>query len=111
MGNCPEGAKIKPLGGLKTFPGSFVFQSLRRQTFKGRLTRRQMKLVICLIIGVLLYGSNAWAGCKSDCRNEYDSEVESCKTQYDDPHDADELQTCMDNAKSEYDSCIHECEN
>ena len=70
-----------------------------------------MKLLICLIIVVLLYGSNAWAGCKSDCQEEFESAVESCKTQYDDPDDADELQTCMDNAKSEYESCINDCED
>jgi hypothetical protein len=36
-----------------------------------------------------------WAGCKSDCRDEYDSEIESCKSQYDDPDDADELRQCI----------------
>jgi hypothetical protein len=30
-----------------------------------------------------------WTGCKSDCRYEYESEVESCKLMYDDPDDAD----------------------
>jgi hypothetical protein len=70
-----------------------------------------MKLLICLIIVVLLYGSNAWAGCKSDCQEEIESAVESCKTQYDDPDDADELQICIDNAKSEYESCINDCED
>ena len=70
-----------------------------------------MKLLIPVFMIVLLYGLNTWAGCKSDCQDEYASAVESCKTQYDDPDDADELQTCMDNTKSEYDSCIDECEN
>ena len=50
-----------------------------------------------------------WAGCKSDCRDEYDSEIESCKSQYDDPDDADELRQCIQNAKDEYESCIEEC--
>ena len=33
-----------------------------------------------------------WAGCISDCKDEYDSDVKSCKSQYDDPEDADDLQ-------------------
>ena len=49
------------------------------------------------------------AGCISDCKDEYDSEVESCKSQYDDPEDADDLQQCIENAKDEYQSCIDEC--
>jgi len=33
------------------------------------------------------------------------------RTEQDDPDDADELQVCIDNAKSEYESCIDECED
>jgi hypothetical protein len=50
-----------------------------------------------------------WAGCKSDCRDEYDSEIESCKSQYDDPDDVDELRQCIQNATDEYEFCIEEC--
>ena len=50
-----------------------------------------------------------WAGFKSDCRDEYDSEIESCKLQYDDPDDVDELRQCIQNATDEYESCIEEC--
>ncbi len=35
--------------------------------------------------------SIAAAGCKSDCRDEYDLAVESCKLLHDNPDDADEL--------------------
>jgi hypothetical protein len=49
------------------------------------------------------------AGCISDCRDEYDSEVDNCRNQYDDPDDADDLRRCIDNAKDEYDECTHEC--
>jgi hypothetical protein len=60
---------------------------------------------------ILLSGSSAmiWAGCKSDCRDEYDSEIESCKSQYDDPDDVDDLRQCIQNATDEYESCIEEC--
>ncbi len=55
--------------------------------------------------------SSVWAGCKSDCRDQYESEVESCKSTYDAPEDSDDLSMCIDNAKDEYNGCIEECEN
>ena len=70
-----------------------------------------MKLFISLVVVVLLCASPGWAGCKSDCANDYESEVNSCKTQYDDPENAEELQMCFDNAKVEYDECVNECED
>ncbi len=53
----------------------------------------------------------AWAGCKSDCKDQYESEVESCNSIHDDPEDSDDLRMCIDNAKDDYDSCIDGCEN
>jgi hypothetical protein len=70
-----------------------------------------MRFLISLVIIILLYMPNAWAGCKSDCQDDYQSEVQSCKGNYDDPDDADELKICLDNAKSEYDACVNECED
>jgi hypothetical protein len=60
---------------------------------------------------VLLAASSAlvWAGCISDCKDNYDSEVESCKLMYADPDEADDLQQCIQNAKDEYQSCVEEC--
>jgi hypothetical protein len=70
-----------------------------------------MRLLVALAMVVILCASHAWAGCKSDCQDEYESEVDACKMQYDDPDDAHMLKMCIDNAKSEYESCIDECEN
>ena len=70
-----------------------------------------MKFLISLTIALLLYFPNAWADCKSDCRNEYESAVKSCKEQDNDPDDADELQSCLDAAKGDYESCMDECED
>jgi hypothetical protein len=66
-----------------------------------------------LIFVLIIFGFSlrSIAGCKSDCQDEYESAVESCKEQYDDPDDADMLKVCIDNAKSEYDLCIDDCEN
>lgn len=70
-----------------------------------------MRLLICLALVVLLHVPKVWADCKSDCQDEYQSEVNSCKTQYDNPDDADELQMCLDDARIEYESCIAECKD
>ena len=51
------------------------------------------------------------AGCKSDCLVEFESEVEPCQEMYDDQGDTESLKVCIDEAKSEYQSCIDECEN
>jgi hypothetical protein len=65
-----------------------------------------MRFLMSLVIVVLLSMPNAWAGCKSDYQDDYQSEVESCKANNDDPDDADELKIYLDNAKSEYDAAI-----
>ena len=74
---------------------------------------RKKWIIVAFIFVLLIFGFSlrSMAGCKSECREEYESEVESCKEQYDDPGDAGMLQTCIDDAKREYQSCIDECEN
>ena len=72
-----------------------------------------MRLLIgCLAAVLILFGSQAWADCRSDCEDDYRAEVESCKSLHDDPNDPDdvgELEVCMESAKKEYESCINEC--
>ena len=70
-------------------------------------------IIVLLICVLILFGFSlrAIADCKSDCQDGYESEVESCKEQYDDPDDADVLKICIEDAKSGYESCIDECEN
>jgi hypothetical protein len=76
-------------------------------TFKQVTIRRfALPLILLAASSVMV-----WAGCKSDCRDEYESEVDSCKLLYDDPDDAFDLQLCIQNAKDEYQSCIEECDN
>ena len=69
--------------------------------------------VVVFVFAVIIFGFSlrSVAGCKSDCQNEYESEVESCKEMYDDPGDANMLRMCIDDAKGQYQSCIDECEN
>ena len=58
------------------------------------------------ILGMVL---SARTACKSDCRDQYESQVEACNSTYDDPQDSEDLRTCIDNSKNDYDSCIEEC--
>jgi hypothetical protein len=51
------------------------------------------------------------AGCVSDCREQYQSDVDDCHRLHDDPDDADDLRRCIDDAKSEYDDCVEECKS
>jgi hypothetical protein len=52
------------------------------------------------------------AGCKSDCRDEYEADVRSCKSMHgDDPEDAASMKSCIDSAKSDFDSCEDECDS
>ena len=68
-----------------------------------------IKRLLLLSVSLLASSILVWAGCISDCKDEYDSAVESCKSMYDDPDDADDLQQCIESAKDEYQSCIEEC--
>jgi hypothetical protein len=70
-----------------------------------------MKRIILPAVLVVMSSAMIWAGCKSDCRGEYESGVDSCKLLYDDPDDAFELQQCIQNARDEYESCVEECDS
>ena len=74
-------------------------------TFKQVTIRRfALPLILLAASSVMV-----WAGCISDCKDEYDSEVESCKLMHEDPDEADDLQLCIESARDEYQSCIEEC--
>jgi hypothetical protein len=51
------------------------------------------------------------AGCMSDCKDKYQSDVEDCHHRYDSPDESDDLRRCIDDAKSEYDDCAEECKS
>ncbi len=69
-------------------------------------------IIVAMFSVLIIFGFSlqSIAGCKSDCRETYESEVEACKGAYADPGEAGELQTCIDEATSQYQSCIDECE-
>jgi hypothetical protein len=63
------------------------------------------------LIGTLWISGVASAGCKSDCADAYESAKDDCNLLHDGPEDADDLRMCIDNASSEYEDCIDECES
>lgn len=63
-----------------------------------------------LTLGVLAL-LPARAGCVADCRDEFDSAVQHCKLMWDDPDESDDLEMCLQDAKSQYQDCIEECKS
>ena len=66
---------------------------------------------LLLLLAALLVPSYSISACKTDCRDQYDSEREDCLSQYEDPDEADDLQACLQDAKAAYEDCIEECES
>ena len=56
-------------------------------------------------LGLPCWSSVSWLSCRREqaayrtAEIEYDSEIESCHTMYDDPDDADDLRMCIQNAR------------
>jgi hypothetical protein len=70
-----------------------------------------IKRLILLLLSLFASSVLVWAGCVSDCKDDYDSALESCKSMYDDPDDADDLEQCIQSAKDEYQSCVEDCKD
>lgn len=82
-----------------------------KNKFKGG---KKMVRVIAVFFGVLIainiFIIPVFAGCISDCRNEYESEVQSCQIIWGDDPDNDFMyKNCIDDAKSTYESCKDDC--
>ena len=75
------------------------------------LTHKRLGIIGAITFSLLIHPTLGKAGCKSDCEDEYSSEKESCMFLHDEPDEADYLRMCIDNAKSEYDDCIGECDS
>ena len=68
------------------------------------------RLRILAVVALSLSTAAAiWASCVADCKDEYDSAVRSCKVLYGAPKESDDLQDCIQHAKSEYEDCINGC--
>ncbi|MEN6439740.1 MAG: hypothetical protein ABFD97_14290 [Syntrophobacter sp.] len=50
-----------------------------------------------------------WAECKAECREAYESAVESCQSSFTDPAGLEDLQACMESAEEAYGDCMDDC--
>jgi hypothetical protein len=54
--------------------------------------------------------SSARATCGEDWDGQYSSDIDDCRSQFgDDPADADDLASCIQEAKDDYRSCLDDC--
>ena len=72
-----------------------------------------MRALIVFAMVVLFWASNAGADWKEDCKQNYKKAVEEYQTTYNNPENKrpDQLQECLDQAKSDYDSCLDKCKD
>jgi hypothetical protein len=70
------------------------------------IKRSALPLILLAVSAVFV-----WAGCVSDCRDEFDAAVAHCKLMYDEPDDADDLEQCIQSARDEYQACVEECKD
>jgi hypothetical protein len=74
--------------------------------------RRCSRAAAALIVATLAMAppSAAIAGCGEECDARYSSEIDDCRSQYgDDPADADDLASCIQDARDDYRSCLDDC--
>jgi hypothetical protein len=65
-------------------------------------------------LSLYLYGigsdDTCWLRFRLQGRVRFSSGI-MCKSMYDDPEDADDLEQCIQSAKNDYQSCIEDCKN
>lgn len=67
-------------------------------------------LSLSFVFCFCLFVNTLYAGCMSDYKYEYESEVQTCQLLWgDDPDNYYMLQSCIENANSDYESCKYEC--
>jgi hypothetical protein len=73
-----------------------------------------VKVGLCLLFSSIFLAQPTYAGyagCKSDCADDYKSDKEDCINFYGEPDEADDLKMCIEDAKTAYDECIAECDS
>ena len=88
-----------------------IFASLNNCGLPRRVVGNTKSRYFLFLMLLTATATVVWAGCKTDCKDAYQSEVENCHMLYDGPDEADDLQHCIEDAKAAYDACIEECDN
>lgn len=71
-----------------------------------------MKVILALtwLWITLCAAGHANAACGGDCDATYSSDAEHCHLQYgDDPNDAEDPASCIQDARDSYDTCLNSC--
>lgn len=64
----------------------------------------------CLLLTCAISPSAVKATCGEECDEQYSSDVDDCHSNYgDDPADADDLASCIQDARDNYGSCLDDC--
>jgi len=72
---------------------------------------RHLLAVGCLFLAWAVIPPNAAnATCGEECDQQYSSDVDDCHSNFgDDPADAEDLASCIQNARDDYGSCVNNC--
>lgn len=64
----------------------------------------------CLLLTCAITPGAAFATCGEECDQQYSSDVDDCHSNYgDDPADAGDLASCIQDARVNYGSCLDDC--
>jgi hypothetical protein len=72
---------------------------------------RRFFAVGCVLLAWAIIPPNAAnATCGEECDQQYSSDVDDCHSNYgDDPADAEDLASCIQDARDNYGSCLDDC--
>jgi len=71
-------------------------------------------LIVIMILGFSIDAQSAVsarADCRSECENQYESNIQMCSSLLNRGAKPDALEVCMINAERVYDTCLDECED
>lgn len=75
------------------------------------LIKSKVIIITILTISSFIISAPVSAGCKSDCSDEYESERSSCDMLWPEADESEDLTICIEDAKSEYENCVEECDS
>lgn len=71
---------------------------------------RHLLATCCILLSYSILPRPANATCGEECDQQYSSDVDDCHSNYgDDPADADDLASCIQDARDDYQSCLDDC--
>jgi len=76
------------------------------------LSTRRLLASACLFVACAISPGTVKATCGEECDEQYSSDVDDCHSNFgDDPADAEDLTSCIQDARDNYGSCVDDCAN